>query len=176
MEAILSTLGLNLPAFIWHLVNFLVLLGLLRLVLYKPVVRILDERSRRVAESLQHAEEVRRQAQQAEADRQALLQETRREAEQIRQRADEQAKRIVAESQQRAEVEANRILAQAQAGIEASRVQMMSEVRAQVADLIVSAVDRVTRQALDAQGQRTLIQQFLSTETDGRGGVPAGRV
>ena len=175
MEA-LSTLGLNLPNFIWHLVNFLVLLVLLRLVLYKPVVRILDERSRRVAESLQHAEAARRQSEQAEADRQALLQETRREAEQIRQRADEQAKRIVAESQQRAEIEANRILAQAQAGIEASRVQMMAEVRAQVADLIVSAVDRVTRQALDAQGQRNLIQQFLSTETNGQGGAPVARV
>ena len=176
MEAILGTLGLNLPNFLWHTFNFLVLLVLLWFVLYKPVTRMLDERARRVSESLQHAEDVRRQSEQAEADRQALLQETRREAEQIRQRADEQAKRIVAESQQRAELEANRILAQAQAGIEASRVQMMAEVRAQVADLIVSAVDRVTRQSLDAQGQRTLIQQFLSTETNGQGGTPAVRV
>ena len=173
MDAILSTLGLNLPAFLWHLFNFLVLLVLLRLVLYKPVVRILDERARRVSESLQHAEAVRRQSEQAEADRQALLQETRREAEQIRMRADEQAKRILAESDQRAQASADRIMAQAQAGIEASRVQMESALRAQVADLIVSAVDRVTRQAIDAQGQKALIQQFLSTETDGRGGPPA---
>jgi hypothetical protein len=34
---------------------------------------------------------------------------------------------------------------------------------------VVSAVDRVTRQALDGNAQRTLVQQFLSTETVGNG-------
>ena len=36
MEAIATTLGLNVPGLIWHAINFVVLLVLLRLVLYKP--------------------------------------------------------------------------------------------------------------------------------------------
>ncbi len=164
MEAILNTLGLNGWGLFWQTLNFLILLALLWFVLYKPVTRILDERARRVRDSLEHAEQVRRQAEQAEADRQALLAETRREAEAIRGRAEEQAKRIAADLQARAQEEANRILAQAQASIEASRQQMLDEVRSHVADLVVAAVDRVTRRALDAQAQRTLVQQFLATE------------
>lgn len=173
MEAILGTLGLNLPAFLWHTLNFAILLFLLWRVLYKPVTGILDERARRVRESLEHAEEARRQAERAEADRQALLAETRREAEQIRRRAEEQAKRIAADLQARAQEDANRVMAQAQASIEASRQQMLNEVRGQVADLVIAAVGRVTREALDAQSHRALVQQFLATESaNGAAGRP----
>ncbi len=151
--------------FVWHSINFVVLLFLLWRVLYKPVSGILDERARRVRESLEHADLVRRQAEQAEADRQTLLAETRREAEEIRARAEEQAKRIAAELQAKAQEDASRVMTQAQASIDASRQRMLDDVRTQVADLVITAVDRVTRQALDAQSQRALVQQFLATET-----------
>ncbi len=165
MDAILGTLGLNVAGFVWHSINFVVLLFLLWRVLYKPVSGILDERARRVRESLEHADLVRRQAEQAEADRQTLLAETRREAEEIRARAEEQAKRIAAELQAKAQEDASRVMTQAQASIDASRQRMLDDVRTQVADLVITAVDRVTRQALDAQSQRALVQQFLATET-----------
>lgn len=163
MQAILENLGLNWTGFLWQSANFLVLLVLLYLVLFKPVTRMLDERTQRIQESLARADEVRRQAEAQEAQRQAQMAEIRREAEQMRARADEQAKRIVAEAEARANERAEQILAQAQSNIDASRQQMMAEVRATLADLVISATDRVTRSALDANGQRTLIQQFLAT-------------
>jgi F-type H+-transporting ATPase subunit b len=116
---------------------------------------------------MERAEEVRRQAEQAEADRQSLLAEMRREAEQIRSRADEQAKRIISEAQVTAQDQANRIKERADADLVASRQQMMAEIRTQVADLVVAAVDRVTRQALDGSSQQRLIQQFLQGEAAG---------
>jgi F-type H+-transporting ATPase subunit b len=174
MGAILDTLGLNLPAFLWHSANFLVLLFLLWRVLFKPVTRMLDERARRVRDSLDAADEARRRLEQTQADREALLAETRREAELIRSRADESAKRMIADAEASAQEKANQILARAQADIEASRLQMLAEVRGSVADLVVTAVERVTRGAVDASSQRRLVEQFLS---DGRGGAsPSLRV
>src|SRR5437660_4731639 len=98
MESIASTLGLNVSGLVWHTINFLVLLFLLYRFLFNPVRGMLDARATRVRESMQQAEQARRAAEQAEADRQALLAETRREAQEIRNRADEQAKRIVDEA------------------------------------------------------------------------------
>lgn len=164
MESLAATLGLDWRGLLIHAVNFIVLLLLLRLVLFKPIVTMLDERAKRVRDSMEQADQARRQAEQAEADRQALLAETRREAEQIRARADEQAKRILADAGSRAQEEGSRILAQAKAQSDLERQQMLAEVRAQIADLVVSAVDRVTRGALDSTAQKTLVQQFLTTE------------
>jgi F-type H+-transporting ATPase subunit b len=166
MEAITGTLGLNVPGLIWHAINFIVLFLLLRQFLFKPVVGMLDARARRVRESMEQADQARRAAEQAEADRQALLAETRREAEQIRARADEQAKRILADAEARAQERQHQIEAQAEASARQIEERVMSQVRAQLADLVVTAVDRVTRSALDANAQRGLVQQFLTTSGD----------
>src|SRR5919197_4198768 len=171
MEAVTSTLGLNWSGLIWHAINFVVLLVLLRLVLYKPIIGMLDARAQRVRDSMEQAESARRAAEQAEADRQALLSETRREAEQIRARADEQAKRIIDEAAARADERAQQILEQADASRQQQQQQMLAEVRAQLADLVVSAVDRVTRHAIDQNTQRSLVQQFLTTEPDAGNGA-----
>jgi F-type H+-transporting ATPase subunit b len=166
MEAIAGTLGLNWPGLIWHAVNFIVLLVLLRLFLFKPVVGMLDARAQRVRDSMEQAEQARRAAEQAEADRQTLLAETRREAEQIRARADEQAKRILADADARAKERQQLVEQQAEATARQIEERVMAQVRAQLADLVVTAVDRVTRGALDANAQRGLVQQFLSTNGD----------
>jgi F-type H+-transporting ATPase subunit b len=172
MEAIAGTLGLNVPGLIWHTINFIVLLFLLRLVLFKPVVGMLDARTKRVRESMEQADAARRAAEQAEADRQALLAETRREAEAIRARADQQAKRILSDAEARAQERQQQILEQAETTAHQIEARVMAQVRAQLADLVVTAVERVTRNALDANAQRGLVQQFLATPSVAASGGP----
>jgi F-type H+-transporting ATPase subunit b len=167
MEAVTSTLGLNWSGLIWHAINFVVLLVLLRLVLYKPVIGMLDARAQRVRDSMEQADAARRAAEQAEADRQALLAETRREAEQIRARADQQAKRILSDAEARAKERQQLAEQQAETAARQIEERVMSQVRTQLADLVVTAVDRVTRGAVDANAQRGLVQQFLTTSGDG---------
>ncbi|MGI9147789.1 MAG: F0F1 ATP synthase subunit B [Chloroflexota bacterium] len=173
MEAITNTLGLNWQGLLWHLINFAVLLFLLRLVLFKPIVTMLDARAQRVRDSMEQADLARRQAEQAEADRQALLAETRREAEQIRARADEQAKRILADAESRGKERQQHIEQQAEATAIQIEERVMAQVRVQLADMVVTAVERVTRGALDANAQRGLVQQFLSSNGSPGGGSPA---
>lgn len=167
MEAITNTLGLNWPGLIWHALNFVVLFLLLRQFLFKPVVGMLDARAQRVRESMEQADQARRAAEQAEADRQALLAETRREAERIRNTAEEQAKRIVADAESRAHERQQQIEQQAEASARQIEERVMAQVRAQLADLVVSAVERVTRGALDANAQRGMVQQFLTSGVSG---------
>jgi F-type H+-transporting ATPase subunit b len=161
MEAITGTLGLNWNGLIWQTINFLVLFILLRLFLFKPVVGMLEARAQRVRDSMEQADQARRAAEQAEADRQTLLAETRREAEQIRARADEQAKRILADAESRAHERQQQIEEQAAASARQIEERVMAQVRTQLADLVVTAVD--------ANAQRGLVQQFLSTNGDRAG-------
>src|ERR1700736_3508253 len=171
MQAIASTLGLDPIGLAWHTVNFIVLFLLLRMVLFKPVVGLLDARAQRVRESMEQADAARRAAEQAEADRQALLAETRREAEAIRARADEQAKRILADAETRAHERQQLIEQQAEATARQIEERVMAQVRVQLADLVVTAVERVTRGALDVNAQRGVVQQFLATNGAASGGA-----
>ncbi len=65
----IADLGINLPVLVAQLVNFTVLLILLRMVAWGPLMKMLDERRERIAESLNAADAAK--AQVAESERQA---------------------------------------------------------------------------------------------------------
>jgi F-type H+-transporting ATPase subunit b len=113
VESVFAHLDLNIGELLWHSLNFgLVLAGLWWLV-FRPITRLLDERERRVRESLSRAEEIDRLAEQAEAERRELLTTAHREAAAIRTRADEQARLFLVRARAEARDEANRILERA---------------------------------------------------------------
>jgi len=52
----ITDLGINGPSLIAYLINFVLLLGILTLFAYKPLLRVLDQRSERIRESLEAAD------------------------------------------------------------------------------------------------------------------------
>ena len=67
MEGIAS-LGINVSTLLAQIVNFVVLFGLMYLVAFKPVMKMLDERSRRIKESMEQTEYIKEQAVHAEEE------------------------------------------------------------------------------------------------------------
>jgi F-type H+-transporting ATPase subunit b len=158
----LDKLGIIPGHLVAQLINFFLLMGVLTLVLYKPVLRMLRERSERIAKGLAFADEAEKRLAQAEAEYQKRLDEARREAQ-----------AIVAQAREAAEKERQAILARAQAEAEAERARVAEELererqaalvalRGQVADLAIEAAGRVLRRAVDEPAHRQLVREFLS--------------
>ncbi len=61
-------LGINLPSLLAQIINFVILLGLLYLLAYKPVMRMLDARSNKIKESMEQTEYIKEQAAHAEEE------------------------------------------------------------------------------------------------------------
>lgn len=158
----LETLGINLPSLLWHTVNFLILLALLWRFLYKPVVRMLDERSDRIKESMQRAEAIKEQLARTHEETQAALESARKEAQAIADQASQIGEQIKAQARKDAQTEADKILVQARQQIEQERRQMMAELRLEMASLVVSAAGKVIGQQLDDRAQHQLVEEFLS--------------
>src|SRR3989337_2239908 len=79
----IGALGINFPGLAAQIINFGILLVLLRLVAYKPVMRMLDERRERIRESLATADRVREREAQAEKEAQQALGEARQEGQEL---------------------------------------------------------------------------------------------
>ncbi len=58
----MTQLGINLPSLIIYLVNFGILLAVLYVLAYKPLLRAIDQRSERIADSLAAADRARDEA------------------------------------------------------------------------------------------------------------------
>ena len=167
----IAALGFNIPGLIAQLVNFLILLVVLRLVLYKPILRILDERRRRIADGLSQAERAAEQASASEEQSQRILQEARVEGQQAVQRAQEAALRLRQELEERARVEADQIITRAREELRLERDQAIQALRAEFADLAVTAAERIIDQSLDRAAHQRLIDEVLASGPAVGGGV-----
>ncbi|GBD23657.1 MAG: F0F1 ATP synthase subunit B [Chloroflexota bacterium] len=162
MGQAIEALGINLPQLIAQVANFFVLLLILRFTLYKPVLRLLDERRQRIAEGLNAAEAARAEAAQAQANIQEQLEAARREGQRLVAEAQEIANRIQAEAREAAARDREAALARARAEIELERDRAIAELRAAFADLTIAAAERVIGQALDRQAHQRVIEDVLA--------------
>ncbi len=165
---ILASLGINPIAVIWHTVNFLLLLLILQRFLYKPILRMLDERSNRIRENLTHAEQVRGETERLKREAEEILSNTFKEAQDILARRQREAEQILAEARQVAREEAQLLLTQAQAEIAQDRDKAFAELRGQIADLVVLAAAKVISRSLDDAAHRGLIEEFLADRPNGQ--------
>lgn len=165
MEA-LQGLGVNATSLLWHTVNFILLVVLLTRFLYRPVLRMLDERSRRIKESMEQAEAVKQQLARTSEETRLALETARREAQAIADQASQIGDQIRAQARKDAQSEADRILEQARQQIEQERRQAMTELRVDMANLVVAAAGKVIGRNLDELAQHQLVQEFVSG--DGR--------
>ncbi len=77
---ILNLLGLNKTLFIFQLINFLIIAYILKRFLFKPLMKMIDERKRRVEQSLQDAEDARIVLENAGEERKKIIAEAKNDA------------------------------------------------------------------------------------------------
>lgn len=162
MDKAVEALGINLPQLIAQMANFFVLLVVLRLTLYKPILKMLDERKQKIAEGLNAAEIARAEASQAQANIQSQLDEARREGQEIVGNAQQIATRIQSESREQSARDREAALERARTEIQMERDRAIGELREQFADITVSAASRVIGQSLDRQAHQRIIDETLA--------------
>lgn len=157
----MEDLGLHLPSLIIFLVNFLILLGILYLFAYKPILRVMDQRSERIRESLEAADKAREEAATSQQDTQRQLNEARMEGQRLIEQAREMAERYRTEEKEKARQEAEAFILRAREDIQRERDAAVQEVRAHFADLAISAAEKVIERSLDRDAHGELIAGVL---------------
>ena len=102
----LESLGINIPTLIAQIVNFALLFGLLYLFAYKPVMRMLDERSQRIKESMEQTEYIKEQADRAEEEAKKKIDEASKEGQEVIARAVRTGEEMRQQAQQEARQDA----------------------------------------------------------------------
>jgi F-type H+-transporting ATPase subunit b len=157
----LEGLGINLPTLIAQIINFVILLGLLYLVAYKPIMRMLDERSNRVKESMEQTESIKEQAADAEEEARKRIEAASREGQELVAHAVKTGEEIRQKAQEDAKPEAEALLSRARQEIQQERDEAIAELRREFTDLTIAAAEKIIEQELDKEAHRKLIDKVL---------------
>ena len=161
----MDQLGISPGLLLSQIVNFVLLIVILRLVLYEPVLKMLEQRRERIAQSMRDAERVAAAAQEAEADKSKVLDAARREAGEIRSQAARDAEKIAQEIRSRAEQEATDIRMKAQEDAQKQVSVAMTDANKQIAELAILATEQLLgRELAKKEEQARFVSEFLARQ------------
>jgi F-type H+-transporting ATPase subunit b len=155
--------------YIWTILTFLGLLILLRILAWKPLLAMLQERQNTIAKSLDDAKQARQELERIHAEQQRILAEARSQAESIVAQTRDDANRLRDELKQKAQSEAAGIVknAEKQIALEASRA--VQQIRKEAVDMSVAiAAKLLQRNVSRADNERLIDETFRQLEATQR--------
>jgi len=147
---------------VWTILTFLIVLWVLRRFAFGRIQGMIDQRRDRIREALDEADKareearelrelVKREREEALADRERILDESRRQAQRQLEQAREQADTDLKER-----LEKNR------EELEAENARLREQIRRDVVELTLLASEKVTGKILDEEDQRRLIDETIA--------------
>jgi len=140
MLSALNSLGIDYRLLIAQLVNFILLFVVLYIFLYKPVLKILNERSNKVNKSLDDAEKIEKRLVTVELEIDAKLATANQQTNLLLAEAQSQAKIIETNLAQEAQIKADQMIAKAKKEITAQQQKMIAEAQTEIATLVSAAI------------------------------------
>jgi F-type H+-transporting ATPase subunit b len=156
-----ASLGINLPLLVVFIINFIVLFVLLRLFLFKPVMKMLDERAQRTKEGMELAEATKKEYEQAKGEVQKQIEKGRQETQAIIAQAMQVGERLKEESRQEAAKQAQTIIDRTRTELETERDKIVEDLRREFVDISIAAAEKVIKETLDREKHRKLIEETL---------------
>lgn len=160
-----ASLGINLPLLVVFIINFIVLLVLLRLFLYKPVLKMLDERARRTKEAMELADLTKKEYEQAKVEVQRQIDQGRQEAQALISQALQTGERLKEESREEATKQAQAMIERTRAELESEREKIVDHLRKEFVEIAMAAAEKVIQETLDKEKHRKLIEETLQQST-----------
>ncbi len=144
-----------------QILGFILVLWIMKRFAWKPLLRVLQERSDRVESDLNEAEKQRLDMEKLRRQYEEKLRDIDAEARARLQEAVRNAQRIAAEIKEDARGDVKEMLGRARDEIERDRAKALVQLRNEVVDIAIKASGKVLRESLDTARHRKLVAEFI---------------
>jgi F-type H+-transporting ATPase subunit b len=151
--------GVEKSMFFAQVVSFCIVAFLLHRFAYKPVLTILEERRKRIAEGLANADKIKAELARTEASRLEILDQANIQANKLIEEARAAANRVRETETQKAIADAAQIMAKAKEATQIEKAAEMARLRKEVGQLVVKTTAQVTGKILTAEDQQRLASE-----------------
>ncbi len=162
MVKIIGALGVDIKLLLANIVNFVVLVYILKKFAYKPILQFVADRTAKIKQGVEDAKLAKINLAEAAAQREQILLEARREAKQIVEQAKTNAQQQAEQTIQHSRAESEKIVRAAQTQIKQEQIEALQQAKREVAGLVVQASEKLLRKKIDPATDKALIDQFLS--------------
>lgn len=157
---------IHIDTLIFSIINFCILLFILRHLLFKPIMASLEKRRIEISESLNNAEEARRRLDEFKLEQARELESVKIQAQSMRasiaKLAEEEKERIIGSARE----EAVRLIEKAQSQLAEERERAIASLREEMAGLVIAASSHIIGRTLNQNDHERLVDDFLREVTN----------
>ena len=161
MEELVKTFHIEANLLAAQIVNFVIVLLVLYKFAYGPILKTLNDRTKKIEKGLKDAEESQKKLQEITKKEKEVMTDAKKEAQTIIKKSEEEAKKnaemIVAEAKNKTD----KAIADAKNLIEQEKGKMLAEVKAEVAELVAAAAGKILGEKIDSEKDRELIEKAI---------------
>lgn len=158
----IGAIGIDGKALLFQIINFAILLLILRQVAYKPILKALEARRKKIDASLKAAKEIEQAQAKVELHQEKLIAKARQEAEAITATAQKQASEVVATAETRAQQRAEQIVSDGRTQIAEDVKKAKAALKKETLGLVIAATEAIIEERLDASKDAHLLERALS--------------
>ena len=147
--------------FIWTILTFLVLVGLLAKFAWGPLLEALERRRAAIARSLEDAQKARQELERLQRESAEMLRQARVEAESIVSRSRSDAEALREELKQKSRAEAAAIVKNAEKQIQMETARAVQQIRNETVDLSVAIASKILKRQVSKEDHEGLIEDTL---------------
>ena len=159
IEKLTQTFGVDWTHLIAQIVSFCIMCGVLYRWAYKPILKMLEERRRQIAQGLANTEKIKAELARTEAQRQEVMLGANAEANKTIEEAHAAAARVRERETQKAIAAAEQIILKSREAAAQDYDRMLTELKREVGRLVLQTTATVTGKILTSEDERRLIEE-----------------
>lgn len=161
MENLIETFHLDLKLIIAQVINFTIVLLVLYWFAFKPLVKIMAERSGKIAKSLDEAKLIEEKLAQTKAEFNKTISEAKKQAGLILEKAAADSEVKKKETVVRTKEEIGAIINQEKQKMQTEKAAILKEIKKEVAGLVITMVEKVLGEKIDEKKDREIIKKMM---------------
>ena len=159
---VLETFGVQPILLLAQVVNFTILLLLLKKIAYKPIMKVLDERKHKIETSVRQSEEVVKKLAETESRQKEIIGRAEKESSRIIEETKSAAKKLQEETIANTNIKIEETIIRGKEAIKLEREKMVSEVKSDMADLVAETTKKILGKTLTSKDNEELVKKSLN--------------
>jgi len=142
-----------------QIVNFLIILYLLKRFAYKPILEVLEKRRKTIEEAHKNAENAAKAMEKALEEEKRILQKAQNEAKSMLAEATKQAETILEQANGKAKAQSERLIKETQEQMELDRKEMERQLATKTTDLALTMLQQSLKGFFDDKQQKEVLER-----------------
>lgn len=147
---------------LFQLINFTILVLLLTKILYKPLVKLLEEREKKIKDGVINAEKAETLLKESNQIHRDMMKKTQVETHTLVEKARQEAEGVKTGIVEDAHVQADKIIRAGHHLVETEKAKTVQDLKAMAANLIIKAAEKVLKEKIDPDKDSKMIMESLN--------------